>query len=132
MIKEELERVDDLIYTPAETATIGVESSKKVSTYSEYGIPLGIDGIDGYFAPVMPGQLAVMLGQTSHYKSGLISFLSENAAKFISKSPGRDTKPPAIVFISTEDFIEEQSLYHVCLERSRISQGPVRWRDNGY
>ena len=105
MSQRDLERIDDLIYTPAETATIGIESSKKVSTYSEYGIPLGIEGIDGYFAPVMPGQLAVMLGQTSHYKSGLMSFLSENAAKYISQAPGRDARPPAIVYISTEDFI---------------------------
>ncbi len=109
MSQRDLERIDDLIYTPAETATIGIESSKKVSTYSEYGIPLGIEGIDGYFAPVMPGQLAVMLGQTSHYKSGLMSFLSENAAKYISQAPGRDARPPAIVYISTEDFIEEQA-----------------------
>lgn len=109
MNQNDLERIDDLIYTPAETATIGVESSKRVSTYSEYGIPLGIEGIDGYFAPVMPGQLAVVLGQTSHYKSGLTSFLSENAAKHISKASGRDAKPPAIVYISTEDFIEEQA-----------------------
>lgn len=107
MQKDNLE-IKDLIYTPSETSTIGIETSKKVSTYSDFGIPLGIEGIDGYFAPVMPGQLAVIIGQTSHYKSGLISFLAEKAASYISEV-GRDNKVPAIVYISTEDFIEEQA-----------------------
>jgi len=83
--------IKDLIYTPSETSTIGLESSKKVSTYSDFGLPLGIEGIDGYFAPVMPGQLAVIIGQTSHYKSGMVSFLSEQAAGYISET-GRDNK----------------------------------------
>ena len=56
----------------------------------------------------MPGQLAVIIGQTSHYKSGMVSFLSEQAAGYISET-GRDNKVPAIVHISTEDFIEEQA-----------------------
>lgn len=101
-------KIDDLIYFPAETATIGIESTKRITSYSEYGLPLGIDGIDGYFAPVMPGQLSVLIGQTSHYKSGMMSFLSENAAKHIKNTKNRGN-PPAIVYISTEDFIEEQA-----------------------
>lgn len=98
----------DTIYTPAEAATIGIESSKRVSKYAEFGLPLGIPGIDGYFAPVMPGQLATLLGQTSHYKSGMMGFLAEKAARYISEQRRRDNKPPAIVFISTEEFVEEQ------------------------
>lgn len=101
--------IHELIYTPSETATIGIESSKRISSYSDFGIPLGIPGIDGYFSPVMPGQLSVIIGQTSHYKSGLISFLSENAARYISGKDVNGARPPAIVYISTEDFIEEQA-----------------------
>lgn len=120
---KDLERKDDLVYTPAEVANIGIESAKRITGYAEYGLPLGIEGIDGYFAPLMPGQMGVVIGQTSHWKSGFMSFLSETSARGLAATTKRNQKAPAVIFISTEDFIEEQAYVSMARNSAEAVRG---------
>lgn len=93
------------VYTPPETANYGKQAIIDVKENERRGLGIGIAEIRDYFAPVRPGQLAMLLAQTSHYKTGMLHFLETVAAKQLAEQ-GRDE---IIIHISVEENIEEQA-----------------------
>lgn len=102
------------VYTPQEAAAIAVQAVERVETQRTRGIGFPISPIDEYFAPLLPGQLAVVLAQTSNYKSSFMRFWERKAALQLM-AEGRDDE--CIIHVSTEEVIEEQ----VFVELSRLS-----------
>ena len=49
------------IYTPQQVATYGMQAIEAARNNRMRGLRLGIPSVDGYFAPVMPGQVSVPL-----------------------------------------------------------------------
>jgi len=94
------------IYTPQQVATYGYKAVEDAHNNKARGLSLGIEGIDGYFAPVMPGQVCVITGQTSHYKSGVLHFIEHRAADQLIRQ-GRDDE--IIIHVSVEECVEEQA-----------------------
>lgn len=102
------------IYTPAQVSTYGLKAITDAKNNRTRGMGLGIAGIDGYFAPVMPGQVCAIIAQTSHYKSGMMHFVEHQGAKQLMVD-GRDDE--IIIHVSVEECVEEQAF----LEFARLS-----------
>lgn len=116
----------DFIFSPLETVSATVEHIKNMQNGKDKSIPFPIDGIDSYFAPLRPGQMAAIIGQTSHYKSGLLHSIERVNAENLMQ--GQRTGE-VIFHISTEEDIEEQGmieLAHYSPERMQdMVQGHV-------
>lgn len=93
------------IYTPQDAARYGMQAIKKVSAQKMRGLKLEIAEIRDYFAPVMPGQVAAIIAQTSHYKSGFMHFWERSAAEQLIAENREDE---SIIHVSVEECIEEQ------------------------
>jgi hypothetical protein len=94
------------VYTPPEVATYGRQAIQAVKENERRGLGVGIAGIRDYFAPVRPGQLAMLFAQTSNYKTGMLHYLETIAARQL-EAQGRQNE--VIIHISVEENIEEQA-----------------------
>lgn len=106
------------IYTPQEASVFAIEGIKNVQSQKSRGIILDIPEIRDYFAPLLPGQICVVLGQTSHYKSGFVHSWERKVAYQLMRE---DRLDEVIVHISVEESVEEQ----VYLELSRYTGNSV-------
>lgn len=95
------------VYTPPEVMDAGLQAIKDVIENERRGLGVGIPSIRDYFAPVRPGQLSVLIAQTSNYKTGTLHFL-ENYAAWQLQKQGRTDE--VLIHISVEENIEEQAL----------------------
>lgn len=124
-------RPSELIYTPTQSAKFALDAIVEIRKNRGRGVPLGINGIDGTFAPVMPGQICAVIGQTSHYKSGFLHFVERNLARTILNTPER--KDEIVVHVSVEEGVEEQEnleLAHISgYSAGRIMTGDVEEQD---
>ena len=91
------------VFTPAETSTLGVERVKEMEANKHRAMPLDINEIGAYLAPLMPGELCAIQAQTSNYKSGLINSWEHSLAKYL-KAQGRNDE--VIIHVDTESTIE--------------------------
>jgi hypothetical protein len=94
------------VYTPPEVATYGRQAIQAVKENERRGLGVGISGVRDYFAPVRPGQLAMLFAQTSNYKTGMLHYLETVAARQL-EAQGRQNE--VIIHISVEENIEEQA-----------------------
>lgn len=93
------------VYTPPEVATYGRQAIQSVKENERRGLGVGLADIRDYFAPVRPGQLAMLFAQTSNYKTGMLHYLETMAARQLERQ-GRDE---ILIHISVEENIEEQA-----------------------
>lgn len=101
-------------YTPTETSAYGLAAIEDIRNKKDKAIGIGLDFMEDYFAPVRPGQVAGIVGQTSHYKSALLHLMEHAAAKQISDQ-GRTGE--VVIHVSVEEGVEEQAF----LEFARYS-----------
>lgn len=90
---------DRIIISPAESFTLGQQFLQHVRDNRDRMVPLLLPGLDGYFAPMLPGELAVVIAQTHNGKS---LFMSQWAQRILShlKASGRDDE--AVIWVDTE------------------------------
>lgn len=93
------------VYTPPEVATYGRQAIQDVKENERRGLDIGIAEIRDYFAPVRPGQLAMLFAQTSNYKTGMLHYLETVAARQLE----RQGRKEIIIHVSVEENIEEQA-----------------------
>lgn len=96
----------DSVYTPAEVSAYALQEIENATKAQPRALPLGIEHIDGYFAPVRPGQTCTILAQTSNFKSGFLRIVEENAAKLLVAQNRTDE---ILVHVSVEEGVEEQA-----------------------
>lgn len=118
------------VYTPAETATYGKLAVETAQQLNERALGVGIAQLEDYFAPVRPGQVAGIVGQTSHAKSLLMRYIEHRAAEQVVKRGSNEV----IVHISLEDSVEEQAFGEIARysgeNSGRLAYGEVRnWDD---
>jgi hypothetical protein len=93
------------VYTPPETVNYGKQAINSVKENERRGLGIAIADVRDYFAPVRPGQLAMLLAQTSHYKTGMLHYLETAAAKQLADQ----RRDEIIIHVSVEENIEEQA-----------------------
>lgn len=115
------------IYTPAQVSTYGMQAITNAKNNRTRGLHLGIPNIDGYFAPVMPGQVCGVIAQTSHYKSGLLHFIEHQSASQLMID-GREDE--ILVHVSVEECVEEQAFLEFARqsgeEAGQLARGSVQ------
>lgn len=115
------------IYTPQQVAKYGLSAIEAAKNNRMRGLHLGIANVDGYFAPVMPGQVCGVIAQTSHYKSGFLHFVEHQAAAQLM-ADGRDGE--IIIHVSVEECVEEQAFLEFARqsgeEAGRLARGDVQ------
>ena len=97
---------DTAIYTPPEVSTYGLQAIEKIKENENRSLSIGISEIKDYFTPLMPGQLAAVIAQTSNYKSGFLHCIEQLAARQLERDGRTDE---ALIHVSVEESIEEQA-----------------------
>jgi len=96
------------VYTPAEASTFALREVEQAEHDDLRGYPLDIFG--GYVPPARPGELVIVQGQTSNYKSAALHFFEREGAKRLQVL-GRGNE--IIVHVSVEELIEPQMYLHL-------------------
>jgi hypothetical protein len=94
------------VYTPLEVANAGLDYIKKLRDTKARSLGIGIPDIKDYFSPMQPGQVAAIIGQTSHYKSGLLHYIEHCNARQLMEEERNDE---SLIHVSVEEGIEEQA-----------------------
>lgn len=94
----------DQIYSPQEVAQRTVTAIQgRVDTRGQ-GVRTGLDELDAVLNPQRPGELRLVVGYTSNYKSGLMSYIARhNARQWAADGSGR-----VVVTVTWEQSVEEQ------------------------
>jgi replicative DNA helicase len=89
---------------------VGVRAVQVIEGRSENpnaGIKTGIESVDSILNPHRPGELRVVLGYTSNYKSGFMNYVSRYNAKSIKE---RQEEGKAVITVTWEQSVEEQGI----------------------
>lgn len=114
------------IYTPPEVSQFGRQHIDWVKDNQHRALNFFVPDIDQYFAPILPGESCLVIGQTSNYKSGFLHAWELAAAHQFQKQ----LRDEVIVHVSVEETVEEQS--HLLLgiksgqDSGKIARGQVQ------
>ena len=115
----------DIVYTPPQVGTLVLNTIAERKATPGAGIRLGIQSIDKQMLPLRPGELIMITGRPSNYKSGLMSFWARKVAKELQQRDPDDKK--IVVYITWEMAIEEIGLYDLSsssgLSAADLAQG---------
>lgn len=93
------------VFTPPQTAQLGVRHVENAINTKDRAVPLHIDGVSDYFDSVLPGEIVAVQAQTHNYKSGFIdSWESYLARHLYENRPGE-----IIIHADFETVVEHQS-----------------------
>ena len=87
------------IYSPTEVSTYGVQHIEQLRAGKTRAVRFPVSGVDGYFAPLLPGQVCGVIAQTSNLKSGFFHFWERELAHQLM----REKRNEVIVHISVEE-----------------------------
>ena len=96
--------VRDVVYSPNDAAKEAIATIEERRTQVGVGVRVGIPCIDKYFQPARPGQLIAVIGRTSHYKTGLMTFWARNAAQAIQEE---QSLKQCVIYVTWESAVEE-------------------------
>lgn len=97
-----------LIFPPQTVSTQAYQVIEKRSKDPRTGVKTGIASVDAILNPHRPGELRVVLGYTSNYKSGFMNFVARSAAREIVKRNEGDTN--CVITVTWEQSVEEQGI----------------------
>jgi hypothetical protein len=100
----------DFIFTPQEAVALGVRGIEQARDGQSRAMrfDFGHEKINSYIAPLIPPQTAVIVAQTSNYKSGFLRCISRMWAKQLEREGRTDE---CIIDVSLEETVEEQTYY---------------------
>lgn len=111
------------IYTPPEVSAYGLQAIENIQKNERRALSIGISEIKDYFTPLMPGQLAAVIAQTSHYKSGFLHCIEQLAAQQLERDGRTDE---ALIHVSVEEGIEEQAFLLLARESGESASNLAR------
>ena len=117
---------DKVIYTPPEVSLYGKKQVGWIKENQHRALNFFIPGIDEYFAPMLPGESCIVIGQTSNYKSGFLHAWEFAAARQFQAQKREEV----IVHVSVEENVEEQAYLLLGIESGmdsgQIARGQVQ------
>lgn len=110
----DIKNYQTIAFAPQDAANIAQLKAKELADMSYKGIEFPIPEIASYpFAPLLPGQLCVILAQSSNYKSGFMDFWKDQIAEQLKRQKRDDE---AVFYVSVEDMLEEQMFFEISKE----------------
>jgi replicative DNA helicase len=102
-----------MIYTPNDVATYTLDAVQDRQDHPGLGLQTNLHSLDKWLMPLMPGELVVVLGRPSNYKSGFLSYWARQVvAQILAWGEAPEGKPqPVVVYASWEMLVEELGLY---------------------
>ncbi len=97
-----------IIFAPQQVSTQAYQLIEERSQNPRVGIKTGIASVDAILNPHRPGELRIILGYTSNYKSGLMNYIARNTARDIMKRDESDKK--CVITVTWEQSVEEQGI----------------------
>ena len=123
MPPRELAGPEETVFSPNQASSLAVASVKNRQTSADIGIKTGITSIDKIMLPMRPGELITVIGFTSNYKSGLMTYIAKSAEHQLVGPED------IVVYISWEQSVEEQTilgLAHLSLiDASKLYKGEI-------
>jgi replicative DNA helicase len=99
------------IYTPNDIANYAIERVEYNVENKARTLTMGVDTIDRYVKPVLPGEVIYVLANTSHGKTSFMQFWARQTVKQLQT---RDDIKEVAVYITWETIVEELGLYDLC------------------
>lgn len=106
----ELDNIRALIHSPAQVAQSTTELVSKLQADKGGGIPFGFPVVDDELIPARPGDLVVVAGYTSNWKSGLMNWLALQELKRIMQ---RGDTNQIVIKVTWEQSAEEDTLTYL-------------------
>ena len=115
---------NEVTYTPAQVAQQTVRTIDDLMKTPNAGVRIGLSAIDSDMLPMRPGDLTVILGRPSNFKTGFGLFLAMNETKEIM---ARKSDDEIVIYVTLEELIEEHGIKDLCshagLEPKLVARG---------
>jgi len=119
----------DLVYTPGMVSEFTLKEIERRASDQGGGITFGLPNVDKKLVPLRPGELTVIIGRPSMYKSGLAQWW----ARSLAEQQLNTTDDKIVVYVTTEMAIEELGLYDLSvaarLDASTVASGALSSSD---
>jgi replicative DNA helicase len=114
--------VTSIIYTPPQAASLTIQMVEALEKAKDQGIPSGIAELDKVMTPMRGGELIVVAGYTSNFKSGTMDYITKNASTLIRREENE-----VVVKVTWEQSVEEDTLRWLASDTdipiTQLSQG---------
>ena len=107
------------VYTPPEVAKYGIDAIRGMDENRSRGLKYPVAEMDQYVAPLLPGQVAAVIAQTSNAKSLMLHFWERRAAEQLA-AEGRGNE--VIIHVSVEETVEEQAFIFLAREANLLAE----------
>ena len=115
----------EIAYDPPTVGRFTIEEIERRRLHKGAGIKIGLPGLDSKMRPVRPGELIVLIGRPSHYKSGLAQWWARRLANECLTQERDDV----VAYVTTEMAIEELGICDLVtatnIEADRVLDGTV-------
>lgn len=103
----------DIIYTPSDIVTLGLNYLDERKRNKFHGLPLGIKKIDADFIPALPGELTTIIGRPGNGKTG---FMMRWARWRADKIRAAGELNRVVVYVTLEQSIEELQAFDLAAD----------------
>ena len=108
-----------IVYSPPEAAKLAIDALEEIKKESGKGVKTGIKDLDNVLLPCRPGELIVVLGYTSNYKSSFANFLIKSALK-------QREEDEIVIKVTWEDSIEEDTIKWIASDAGLSISGLIK------
>ena len=117
-------KAKDIVFDSQNVSRLAVQEIKRRRANSLDGIKTMVPLLDEDLTPLRTGELIVVLGYTSNYKSGLMQFISRKAIPQLS-----DHKDAIVIYATWEQSVEEHGMMELAatsrIDASKLIQGDL-------
>lgn len=103
----------DLVFSPVDVATLGLDYLKFRHDHKESGVhfPISEDRI----YPLLPGELMSIIARPGHCKTGLMMLWARERAKWL-KANGFENR--VVLYVTVEQSVEELHAFHIAADQN--------------
>jgi len=118
----------DIVYTPNEVGKLALEELQTRRTDPAAGVSTHIGSLDEVVIPFRPGDLIVIMANSSHGKTQFMQYvLRQEAKKIVDKKAEPETE--IVVFVTWETAVEELGMYDIAsytkIPSDKLYQGKI-------